>query len=67
MGFKSYARIPDVQPMPNLIQVQLTSFYRFLERGLLELFDEITPIQSFNKNLELHFPGTRTRELCHFM
>jgi DNA-directed RNA polymerase subunit beta len=64
MGFKSYARIPDVQPMPNLIQVQLTSFYRFLERGLLELFDEITPIQSFNKNLELHFPGTRNRELC---
>ncbi|MBN1936459.1 MAG: DNA-directed RNA polymerase subunit beta [Anaerolineae bacterium] len=64
MGFKSYARISDVQPMPNLIEVQLESFERFLEYGLLELFDEITPIQSFNKNLELHFPGTRNRELC---
>ena len=64
MGFKSYARINDVQPMPNLIEVQLESFQRFLQYGLLELFDEITPIQSFNKSLELHFPGTRNRELC---
>ncbi len=64
MGFKSYARIQDVQPMPSLIEVQLQSFERFLQFGLPELFDEITPIQSFNKNLELHFPGTRNRDLC---
>jgi DNA-directed RNA polymerase subunit beta len=64
MGFKSYARIKDVQELPRLIEVQLESYGGLLDHGLLELFDEITPIESFNKNLELHFPGTRNRELC---
>jgi DNA-directed RNA polymerase subunit beta len=54
---KSYARIPDVLALPNLIQVQLDSYKWFQEEGLRELFDEISPIESFNENLELHFPG----------
>ncbi len=64
MGFKSYARIPDVQELPRLIEVQLESFQWIIEHGLCDLFDEITPIESFNKNLELHFPGIRNKELC---
>ena len=55
---KSYAQIPDIHPTPGLIGVQLDSFQWFLNEGLRELFDEISPIVSFNKNLELHFPGT---------
>src|SRR5512139_235193 len=54
---KSYARIPDVLAMPDLIEVQLDSYRWFQAEGLRELFDEISPIQSFNGNLELHFPG----------
>jgi DNA-directed RNA polymerase subunit beta len=54
---KSYARIPDVLPLPNLIQMQLDSYEWFQEEGLRELFDEISPIESFNGNLELHLPG----------
>lgn len=54
---KSYARIPDVLPIPGLIDVQLESYRWFQTVGLRELFDEISPIVSFNKNLELHFPG----------
>ena len=54
---KSYARIPDVHPIPNLIKVQIDSFKWFLDEGLRELFHEISPITSFNGNLELHFPG----------
>ncbi len=54
---KSYARIPDVLPLPNLIQTQLDSYEWFQEEGLRELFDEISPIESFNGNLELHLPG----------
>jgi len=54
---KSYARIPNVLPLPNLIQVQLDSYKWFVETGLRSLFDEISPIVSFNKMLELHFPG----------
>ena len=54
---KSYARIPDVLPLPHLIQVQLESYRWFQSEGLQELFDEISPIESFNGNLELHLPG----------
>jgi DNA-directed RNA polymerase subunit beta len=54
---KSYARIPDVLPLPDLIEVQLDSYRWFQDEGLRELFDEISPIESFNGNLELHFPG----------
>jgi len=51
----SYARISDVLQMPNLIQVQRDSFEWFKEEGLRELLDEISPIQSFSKDLELYF------------
>jgi len=56
---KSYARIPDVLELPQLIEVQLQSFEVFKAEGLMELFEEISPIVSFNKNLELHFVGYR--------
>ncbi|WIG60226.1 MAG: DNA-directed RNA polymerase beta subunit [Ktedonobacterales bacterium] len=52
----SFARIPDIRAMPNLIQVQLDSFEWFKREGLRELFDEISPIEDFtNKNLKLEF------------
>lgn len=50
---KSYARITDVHPIPSLIEVQLRSFKWFQEEGLRELFDEIFPIESFNKKMYL--------------
>src|SRR5512146_188328 len=52
---KSYARIKDVYELPRLIEVQLDSFRWFQAEGLQELLEEISPIVSFNKNLELHF------------
>ena len=55
---KNYARTPEIQELPSLIDIQLQSFNDFLYGGrLLELFDEINPIQSFNGNLSLYFPG----------
>ena len=55
---KSYARTPEIQEHSSLIDIQLKSFEDFLYRGrLLELFDEINPIESFNGNLLLYFPG----------
>ena len=54
---KNYARTPDVQALPSLIEVQIDSFRWFLEEGLAELFDEISPIDSYNSNLKLYFPG----------
>ncbi len=52
----SFARIPDIRPMPSLIQVQLSSFEWFKREGLKELFAEISPIEDFTgKNLKLEF------------
>ncbi|MFN8528055.1 MAG: DNA-directed RNA polymerase subunit beta [Anaerolineae bacterium] len=62
---KNYARIPSVQELPSLIEVQLDSFNWFLEHGLAELFDEISPIESYNGNLKLYFPG-KSREAQEF-
>jgi DNA-directed RNA polymerase subunit beta len=53
---KSYARIPEVLPIPNLIELQLQSFSWFIENGLRELLDEISPIQDFTgRVMELRF------------
>jgi DNA-directed RNA polymerase subunit beta len=57
LNVKNYARIPDALGLPSLIEVQLNSFRWFLEEGLAELFDEISPIESYNGNLKLYFPG----------
>ena len=56
----SFARIPEVLPMPNLVDIQRHSFQWFLDEGLRELFAEISPIQDFtgkNMDLELAVPG----------
>src|SRR5581483_1571932 len=56
----SFARIREVQSMPNLIDIQRRSFRWFLQEGLGELFAEISPIQDFtgkNMDLELAVPG----------
>jgi DNA-directed RNA polymerase beta subunit len=53
---KRYARIPEVLPIPNLIELQRESFQWFVEKGLRELFDEISPIKDFTgKVMELQF------------
>ncbi len=57
MRQKSYARVSDVHTLPTLIEVQLESFSWFKEHGLRELFDEISPIESFNRTLKLYFPS----------
>ncbi len=47
--------------MPELIEVQLTSFERLKKEGLADLFNEISPIESYNKGMRLYFPS-RTPE-----
>jgi DNA-directed RNA polymerase subunit beta len=65
LNTKNYARTPHEPPLPSLIEVQLESFRWFCEHGLAELFDEISPIESFNGNLKLYLPGT-SREAEEF-
>ena len=61
-GKKSYARITGSEDLPRLIEVQLASFGWLQEEGLAQLFDEISPIESFNGNLKLYFPGSKAKE-----
>jgi DNA-directed RNA polymerase subunit beta len=61
LPIKSYGRIPVTLPLPNLIEIQLSSFDRLKEDGLADLFHEISPIESYNKGMKLYFPS-RTPE-----
>ncbi len=57
LPIKSYARIPVIFNLPNLIEVQIESFKRLKSEGLTDLFDEISPIESYNKGMKLFFPS----------
>lgn len=49
----SYSRIDEVLEMPNLIEVQKDSYKWFLDEGLKEVFQDISPITDYNGNLVL--------------
>src|SRR5512136_2782338 len=62
-GRKSFSHLPQILEVPNLIEVQLNSFRWFQEKGLKQLFEEISPIKDFTGNrLELSFVGYEFRE-----
>ena len=62
---KSFAKLKEVYPMPNLLDIQTLSFKEFLQRditplermpvGLQEAFIEVFPIESFDKRFRLEF------------
>lgn len=52
---RSYARIKEVLELPNLIEIQTASYQWFLDEGLKEMFQDISPIQDFTGNLILEF------------
>ena len=55
-GRVSYSRIVEKREIPDLIELQVRSFAWFVEKGLRELFDEISPIRDFtSKVMELQF------------
>ena len=51
----TYSRIQKVQDLPNLIAVQKDSYNWFLEEGLREVFDDISPISDYAGSLVLEF------------
>jgi len=59
---KSYARITDAKAMPPLLQIQFKFFNWLQEEGLAQLFDEISPIESYNGNLKMYLPGSAARD-----
>ncbi len=51
----SYSRQKEVLEMPNLIEVQKNSYQWFLDEGLKEVFDDISPIEDYSGHLSLEF------------
>ncbi|HKM38638.1 MAG TPA: DNA-directed RNA polymerase subunit beta [bacterium] len=51
----SFAKLVDVLDLPNLIEIQRSSYQWFLEQGLKETFSEVSPIIDFTGNLILEF------------
>ena len=53
----SYSRIDEIMSMPNLIEVQKDSYRWFLEEGMDEVFNDISPITNYGDTLVLEFVG----------
>jgi DNA-directed RNA polymerase subunit beta len=63
---KSYARLPQILEVPNLLKIQTDSFRWFQEEGLRQLLGEISPIEDFTGNrLSLSFIDYEFREPHH--
>ena len=58
----SYSRQKEVLQMPNLIEVQKNSYEWFLDKGLREVFDDISPIADYSGQLSLEFVDFRLCE-----
>ncbi|MFC4620235.1 DNA-directed RNA polymerase subunit beta [Camelliibacillus cellulosilyticus] len=52
---RSYARIKEVLELPNLIEIQTSSYQEFLDEGIHEMFQDISPVEDFTGNLVLEF------------
>ena len=55
----SFGKIPEVQPLPDLLAVQHESFQWFLDEGLREIFEEVSPIEDFTGSLALELTDHR--------
>ncbi len=54
---RSFAKIPEVLDVPNLIAIQKDSFAWFLDEGLRETFRDISPIEDFTGTMAVEFGG----------
>src|SRR3979411_3347844 len=62
---KNFGRIPEIAPMPNLIEVQRSSYDHFLQMGVMpenrgnvglqEVFKSVFPIRDFSERAQLEF------------
>ncbi len=51
----SFSKIDEVIDMPNLIEVQKNSYQWFIEKGLKDVFEEMSSITDYSENLQLDF------------
>ncbi|MBQ7408886.1 MAG: DNA-directed RNA polymerase subunit beta [Clostridia bacterium] len=52
---KTFSRIQEVQPIPDLIEIQKDSYETFIKEGIQEVFEDFSPITDFSDHFELYF------------
>ena len=53
----SFSKIDEPLEMPSLIEIQKESFNWFLEKGLMEVLEDVSPITDYSGNLFIDFVG----------
>jgi DNA-directed RNA polymerase subunit beta len=56
---RNYSKMRYDIELPNLIEIQTESFHWFVTKGLKQLFDELSPIESYNGDYKLYFSNHR--------
>ena len=51
----SFAKLDEVLPLPDLVGIQRESFDWLLAEGLKEVLEEVSPIEDFTEQFQLHF------------
>ncbi len=52
---KTFSRTIEVQPIPDLIEIQKDSYEKFIKEGIQEVFEDFSPITDFSDHFELYF------------
>ncbi|MCR5350864.1 MAG: DNA-directed RNA polymerase subunit beta [Acholeplasmatales bacterium] len=52
---RNYSKVRTTVELPGLIEIQTKSFQEFVDQGLHEVFEDVSPISSFNGDLKLYF------------
>ena len=64
-GRISFQKFPPVMELPNLIELQRSSYDRFISQGISDTFRDISPIEDYNGSLVLEFLGHKLEEPVH--
>jgi DNA-directed RNA polymerase subunit beta len=59
----SFSKLDEVLPLPDLVGIQRESFQWLLDEGLKEVLEEVSPIEDFTEQFQLHFVKHQFREI----
>ena len=59
---RNYAKMRHEIELPDLVEIQTSSFEWFVNEGLKNLFDDLSPIESYNGDFKLYFTNHRFEE-----
>ena len=59
----SFSKLDEVLPLPDLVGIQRESFKWLLDEGLKEVLEEVSPIEDFTEQFQLHFGKHQFKEI----